>query len=117
MTIGGVTIPTSLERGFYLFNPPEILRSNGIGEAVAAGYASVTWTWATMELGDSTKGFTWWYTTLLTGLPSKTFTSASLYNNLQASTNYTNAVVYRPTYEKINGSLYYNVIVEIKQLR
>lgn len=114
MTINGVTIPSPMgDRGLYLFKPAETIRSNGLGEAVAAGYASLTWTWPHMNATD----YNWWYTTLLTGLPSRTFTTASLYNNLSTLTSYTNVVVYRPTYESISGGLYQNVVVEIKHIR
>jgi hypothetical protein len=115
MTINGVTIPFT--NGYYLPKPPEVIRSNGAGAAVSAGYASLTWTWPSMVLGDVNGGFTWWYTTLLAGLPSKTFATASLYNDLWVLTSYTNVVVYRPTFESISGGLFKNVVVEIRHIK
>jgi hypothetical protein len=113
--IGGVAVPTTMAgRGqIYLFQPPKVVRRNGEGLAVTAGAATVVWKWARLTQSE----WNWWYTTLLTGLASKAFTSGiRLVNNLNVETAYNACVVHRPVAETVTGADYLGVTVEITQI-
>lgn len=113
MHINGVTIPTTLDnRGTYIFEPPAVVRKNGKGLAVTGGYSKLTWRWARMKQSD----WNWWCTTILTGLASKQFSSAQLYNHMNVLTTFSNVVVNRPTFEKVSGARYINVQIEITNI-
>lgn len=102
MSIGGTSLPSTIEdRGRYLYRK-EVLRYNGDGEAVTAGYATITWTFEFMDMSD----YTWIRDTLLGGAFNYKFSSASLLDDKGATISPTNAVVNRPTYEyAANGSV------------
>lgn len=114
MHLGGTTIPTSIELGGgqYKFGR-ERLRVNGDGEAVVAGYYTLTWTFSQMSLSD----FTWIRSTLLGSAASVKYTSAQLYNELGVLTTYTNAVAYEPTWDAAKGGYVEGVTWEIKRIR
>lgn len=113
MHLGGTTIPTTIDgRGRYLYRK-EVLRTNGDGETVVSGYATVTWTFEFMDMSD----FTWIATTLLGGAYSVKYSSAQLYNDLGTLTTYTNAVALRPVYEFAQNGYVEGVTWEIKRIR
>lgn len=115
MDIGGNSIPDYVEnygRG-YKFVRPEILRRNGQGAAIVAGYSKIEWTFDYM----TPQQYAWWRTTLLTGLDSKSFATSNFYNDLQVLTEYDSCVVLRPDYERISNGYYENVTVLIDQIR
>ncbi len=97
--------------GTYVPKPPATVRTNGLGQDVAAGYSSVEWSWEELSKDD----YLWWYTILL-GQPSQQFSHAYLYNHVGDLTTYSNAVVHRPTFERIVGNVYLNVKIVIDQL-
>lgn len=99
------------EGGTYIPKPPAVVRQNGLGWDVVAGYASVEWSWEWLTVAD----ITWWYTIML-GQPSFQFSQAKLYNHIGVLTTYTNCVVHMPTFEKIVGDTYFNVKLVIDQL-
>jgi len=116
MQVNHTTIPSSAPYfmgtgGRYLFKTPAVVRQNGLGVDVVAGYASVEWTWDKLSYDD----YTWWYTILL-GQASQLFSHAYLYNNVSALVTYSNAVVHMPTHEYIEGNVYNNVKLVIDQL-
>ena len=113
MHLGGTTIPTTIDdHGRYIY-AKEVLRYNGDGEAVTAGYATVTWTFPTMLMTD----YTWIRDTLLGGAFSVKYTSAQLKDDRGTLTSFTNAVASRPTYEYASNGLVYNVTWEIRRIR
>lgn len=101
MGVGGTLIP----------HPPVVLRQNGLGLDITAGYSSFEWKWEALSTAD----FYWWNAIML-GQPSFQFSQARLYNYLGVLTNYTNAVLHRPTFEGIKGDTYLNVTILIDQL-
>lgn len=115
MVIGGVAVPSTVENrgGGYKFMRPETLRFNGRGEPVTAGYSTVEWSVDFMPKAD----YLWWRTTLLAGIAYKRYTSASLYDDTQTLTAYTNCVVIAPTFEKISLGYYEGVVVKIINIR
>jgi hypothetical protein len=116
MSINGVPIPAGIaNRGKYKFNPPEIVGRNGLGDPVAAGYASIEWTFSYLSF-SAVDGFDWWKSTLLTNLRFRRFTTAVLVDDGRTETAYTNCIVYRPTYENIFANWYENVVVKIDQI-
>jgi hypothetical protein len=113
MHLGGTTIPDSIaSRGRYLYQK-EVLRTNGDGEAVVSGYATVTWTFDFMEMTD----INWIATTLMGGAYSLKFTSAQLKNDLGVLTTFTNAVSQRPTYEYASNGSVEGVTWKIERVR
>lgn len=111
MHLGGTTIPDTY-RGRYIYDK-EVLRYNGDGEAVVAGYATITWTFPSLTMAE----YTWIRDTLLGGNPSVKFTSASLKDDRGTDTTFTNAVAYRPTYEYASNGYVESVIWDIKRIR
>lgn len=97
--------------GVYIPRPPATVRTNGLGWDIAAGYSSVEWSWEALTIQD----YNWWATVLL-WQPSQQFSHAYLYNWLGDLTTYSNAVVHRPTFERIVGNVYLNVKIVIDQL-
>lgn len=113
MSIGGTALPSTIDgRGRYLYNK-EVLRYNGDGEAVTAGYAKITWTFEFMSMSD----YTWIRDTLLSGAFSAKFSSASLTDDKGGTVSATNAVVYRPTYEFAQNGSVENVTWIIDKVR
>jgi len=112
MSIGGFTMSYEVENTTYQFVRFPSTERNGLGEAVSGGYAEVTINYPYLSL----EGMQYWATTICTGLPSKTHTSASLYNDLSVLTSYSNCVVFYPTYEAIEGVYYRGVVVKIEQI-
>lgn len=115
--IASTAIPASMvDRGEeYRFEPPRVVRQNGLGEDVVAGASTILWKWTRLTPGD----FAWWYTTLLTGLPSRTFSTGTtrFVNNLGVETAYTSCVVHRPVFERMSGGEYLGVTVIIDQIQ
>ena len=101
MGVGGTLIP----------HPPAVLRQNGLGLDITAGYSSFEWKWEVLSTAD----FYWWNAIML-GQPSFQFSQARLYNYLGVLPNYTNCVLHRPTFEGIKGDTYLNVTILIDQL-
>lgn len=112
MSIGGNAMNYELENAAYQFVRFPFAERNGLGEVVSGGYAEVTINYQYLSL----EGMQYWATTICDGLPSKTHTSASLYNDLSVLTSYTNCVVIYPTYEAIEGVYYRGVTVKIEQI-
>lgn len=114
MVIGGNSMPASIENysAGYRFNPFPKLREDGQGNQIAIGYPEIIWTFEELTSSE----FAWWATTVCAGLPSKLFTSAQLYNQLDVLTTYTNCIVYCPTYEGREFGRYLGVTVRIIQL-
>lgn len=102
MGTGGTIVP----------KPPAVVRQNGAGQDVVAGYSSFEWSWEVISISD----YAWWATTILYGTPSAIFNHAYLYNYLGVLTTYGSCVVHRPTFEKIVGDTYQTVRVVIDQL-
>ena len=114
MLIGGNAMPSSIENhsSGYVFNPfPKVIR-DGNNAAVAIGYPEIVWTFAWLTLTE----ITWWTTTICAGLPSKSFTSASLYNNLDVLTAYSHCTVNYPTYDSREYDDFINVVVRITDI-
>ena len=112
MSIGGNAMSYEVENTAYQFVKFPATEKNGLGEAVSGGYGEATFNYAYLSL----EGMQYWATTICEGLPSKTHTSASLYNDLSVLTSYTNLVVFYPTYEAIEGVYYRGVVVKIEQV-
>lgn len=114
MSIGGVSLPSTIEENGsgYRFSPPELLHDNGLGEPVIAYYASLKWTFSLMTPSD----YDWITETLLTGLRSKKFASATLYDDNRDSQSYTSLTVRRPTHDGISNGWYRNVVWEIEYI-
>lgn len=112
MIIGGNAFTDEREICTYVFKRHQYVETNGLGEAVTAGYPEVTITYSILSATD----FAWWANTICTNLPSKTHTSATLFTDQGATAAYTNAVVFYPTYDSIQGQWYQNVVVRITQL-
>lgn len=111
--INGVRIPEPMvNRGQYVWAPPEILGRNGIGEAVVAPFATVTWKWRWLTLDD----YTFWVTTALAGAASVRCTSGTiLVNHLQRAV-VVQCVVLRPAYSYISAGLYRDVELKIERI-
>lgn len=112
IVIGGNAATDSLEQCSYVFTRFPASEINGLGEAINAGYPEIVITYANLSATD----FAWWASTICTNLPSKTHTSATLYNDQGATGAYTNLVVHYPTYSGIRGQWYQNVVVRITQI-
>ena len=108
MSIGGTTLPTSIENhGLgYRFQPPEILHDNGEGDPVQEPYAALEWTFDYLEPAD----YDWITLTLLGGAASVRFSAAQLYNDNRQLTSYTSVTVRRPKHDGIGGGWYRNVV-------
>ena len=112
MSIGGNAFTDERELCNYVFKRFSAIETNGLGEAVNAGYPEVTITYDQLSETD----FQWWASTICTNLASKTHTSATLYTDQGSTAAYTNAVVHYPTYDGISGAWYQNVVIRITQL-
>lgn len=112
MSIGGNAMDAELENCTYVYTRFPATERNGLGEAVSGGYAEITINYAYLSLG----AFLYWASTICAGLPSKTHTSASLYNDWSVLTSYNNLIVFYPTYEAIEGPYYRGVVVKIEQV-
>lgn len=112
MSIGGNAMDDELENCTYVYNRFPATERNGMGEAVSAGYAKITFNYAYLSLG----AFTYWASTICSGLASKTHTSATLFTDLSVTASFTNLVVFYPTYEAIEGAYYRGVMVKIEQV-
>lgn len=112
MSIGGNAMSYEVENTTYQFVRFPSTERNGLGEAVSGGYADVTINYPYLSL----EGMQYWATTICAGLPSKTHSSATLYNDLSVLTSYSNCVVFYPTYEAIEGVYYRGVTVKIEQI-
>ena len=113
MSLGGTALSASIDgRGRYLYQK-EVLRYNGDGEAVSAGYAKITWTFASLPMAD----YTWIRDTLLGGAFSVKYSSGSLTDDQGGAVSITNAVAHRPTYEYASGGYVYNVTWIIDKVR
>jgi len=97
--------------GRILPKPPAVVRQNGLGWDVPAGYASLEWSWDKLTITD----YLWWNTVLL-GQASQQFSHAYLYDFQFNLTTYSNCVVHRPTYEYVDGDTVYNVKLTIDML-
>lgn len=91
--------------------PPSVIRQNGQGEDVVAGYSSFEWTWEELTVTD----YRWWTQGILGNAASATM-GVRLYNYDGVLTDYSNAVVHRPSYERIAGDVFYNVKLVIDQI-
>jgi len=97
-SIGGTTIPSNLANGGeYMYARPTI--KNGAGEQVETGYGTVTWRFRVMTKTD----YEWITNTLLGGARSKTFASASLFDDNYTLTSFNSAVVHRPKARTYRG--------------
>jgi hypothetical protein len=112
MVIGGHAFTGALEVCSYVFKRFPITEQNGNGELVGEEVSEVTLTYAEMEPAD----YAWWTDTICAGLPSKTYTSATLYNDRDTTESFTNLVVDYPTYDGISGAYYQNVTVKIREI-
>lgn len=114
MQIDGNTIPDPMaSRGRYVPADPPILATNGRNEPVTGGYPSVTWSWDWIDGTD----YDFWATTVLGGARSAVLTGTTqLYDTARDLVTYASATVIKPTFERIENGIYYNVTVEIKDL-
>lgn len=111
--VNGVAVPASmLARGIYRFQPAPIVRTNGRGEAITAGYPSVTWEFPLLTIAE----FNYWNTTLLAGAPSLLCTNTRLYNQVGTETLYNSAILLRPQYERFYGAFFRSVVITVTQL-
>lgn len=110
------TLPTTLDgRGTYIFERPKSIRKNGKGEAVVAGFARLTWTWARMSQED----WNFWNTTVLAGSASRSISAspaAKLFNHMNVLTDYSYCVILAPSFERVQNAKYINVKLEIEQI-
>lgn len=108
MSIGGTTLPSSIENHGvgYRFYPPEVLHDDGEGNPVSEPYSHLEWTFDIMEPAD----YDWITITLLGGAPSAKYSSASLYNDNRVLTSYTGLTVRRPKHDGIANGWYRNVV-------
>ena len=116
--IGNIAMPATMRTRAlsYNFNRGEIIARNGMGEAIAGGYPSVTWTWATLNQAE----FDWIITTLLNQQVARTFNAAGstvLYNELWQEETFDSCTVLRPTYDGYSGFSYNKVVLIIDTLR
>jgi len=109
-------LPSTMDgRGTYLFEPPKVVRKNGLGEAVTAGFAKLTWKWK--KLTKTQMDFL--HTSILAGAASRTLTGTNivrLYDHTNTLTYFKNCVIQRPTFEIVTGALYHGVVWEIDQI-
>lgn len=114
MQINGVTMPASIENYSvgYVYNPFPATVTDGEGNVLSVGYPEIVWTFERLTAAE----FNWWATTICTGLPSKKFTSAALYNNLDTLITFSNLVVQYPTFDSREYGTYQNVTIKITQL-
>ena len=112
--IDGNTIPTPMaDRGYYVPKDAPILATNGRNEPVTGGYPSVTWTWDWLDSDD----YDWWCDTILSGARSAILTGTTqLYDTNRDLVTYASVTVIKPTFEYIENGIYYNVVVEIKDM-
>ena len=99
----------------YVFEPGQIACRNGLGEAVLAGGARVTWTWAVLTPKE--------YRCLVHDLCQdkasqrwEVIGGTILYNDQQVEQTFSNCVVLRPTYKEFSGDLYRDVTLVIDSL-
>lgn len=113
-SLGGTTIPATIDNlGRYLYQK-EVLRTNGDGEAVVANYATITWSFEIMAMTD----FEWICDTLLSGAYSAKYTSGnSIYDDHGDTISPTNAIINRPTYAYATGGYVYEVEWIISKVR
>lgn len=108
--------PASMDgRGSYTFEPPPVVRKNGLGEAITAGFSKLTWKWT--RLSQTEMNFL--LTTVLGGAATKSITAnpaLRTYNHQNVLTNYTSCIVQRPTWERWSGNRYQGVTLEIEQI-
>lgn len=112
LSIGGVTIPTSMrDSGEYFFDPGSTIR-NGQGLTITKGLAVVTWRWTFLTQAN----YLWWCNTLLTGARSKAFGSATLWNDLYVEQAFTGCIVRRPTFRTYRNAFVHDVELVIDHL-
>ena len=97
--------------GTYIPKPPATVRTNGQGLDVVAGYSSIEWSWEAISMDD----YLFWYTIML-GQASFQYSHAYLYNHAGNLITYSNAIVHRPTFSRIQGDTYFDVKIVIDQL-
>lgn len=104
-SIGGTTIPDNIANsGEYTYEQPTV--KNGAGADVATGYATVTWRFRILTKTQ----YEWITNTLLTGLRSKTFAAAQLYDDNYTLTTFASAVVHRPKARTYRGGHVIDVV-------
>ncbi len=108
------TMPSPMDtKGRYVWNTPEILRRNGEGVAVIAGFASVVWTFTALRLAD----YQWWTITLLQRQASRQFgNGTTLVDHNGNNIIVKSCVVEMPTYDYASNGWCNNVTVNIKRI-
>ena len=114
MHIGGTNIPSNIaNRGDgYKFKPPETVGKNGLGMPVTAGFSVLVWTFNYLTFAD----FDWWAQAIVLNSTARSFSTCAFYNDVRSLLDYTNCIVYRPSYEKIHNGYYNNVTISIDQI-
>lgn len=111
--VNSVAVPTSMvNRGRYLFTPPPVVATNGLGDAVTAGASSIEWTWPVVTATE----FAYWWTTLGAGAGSARHGNNRFRDVTGTETAYSVCVVERPTWEHFTGDSYRNFTVRITQI-
>ncbi len=114
MQINSVDIPAPMdERGTYAYTPGEIYGRNGEGDAITDGSGALVWTFSTLTRDQ----WIWWTQTVLSSAASIRATQAKLYDHDQTLRTWTNAIVNRPNYSRIENGIYYDVQIRIEQIR
>jgi hypothetical protein len=113
MKLNNVTITSPMaEEGTYRVETPPV-RRNGQGAAIAPPYSRITWQWSILTPTQ----FGLWWTTILGGAASATFTSNNqLYTTAQVLTAVTHVTVLQPTYGSIESGNYRDVQVIMDQI-
>ena len=97
--------------GTYIAKPPAVIRQNGLGMDVTAGYSSVEIAWSFLLASD----MNFWQTILL-GQASFQFGHAVLYDWIGTLQTYQNIIVHRPIFGHVLGDTFYDVHIILDQL-
>lgn len=108
MIIGGTTYPYLYNAQSWNFDK-ELVGYNGKNEPI---YADTSFFELKTNRLDGAE-LLWWTTTLLTGLPSKEFSSLTIYDRYNAQTAYTHCIVQKPIWSRFDGFDYFDVTIRI----
>lgn len=97
--------------GTYIAKPPAVVRQNGLGLDIVAGYSTLEWSWPYLSITE----MNFWYTMLL-GQASAQFNHAYLYNHMGNLITYSNAVVKMVAYGHAMGDTFFDCKLEITNL-
>lgn len=111
-----VTMPTSMaNKGALDFPPPEVIGYDGEGQPITAPARAAVWTWQQLATTEAD----WLLQTFLAGAAYRRCDDGlRIYDplNERAETNFSYAVVDRPTWDKVTNGVYYVVKLTIRDI-